>query len=52
MNTDTQASPLSFSQDDAVPCTSVSDRKNDLELPDVILDALSELYWHERCPDL
>lgn len=27
-------------------------RNTDVELPDPILDALSELYWQERCPDL
>ncbi len=27
-------------------------RTIDFDLPDCILDALSELYWLERCPDL
>ena len=37
-----------FPQADAATVT----RETDLELPENILDALSELYWLERHPDI
>lgn len=52
MNTGAEATQLTCNGQEARSTNLPPTRTNDLELPDPILDALSELYWQERCPDL